>query len=319
MAGQFWESDQVVSPAAPRGAPQPVLALPDTQRVRDNQREDFRDSRDVQRDQRDVQKTGFDQVGNLRKEFYALKPVVEYQQVVRQFASALKTSPDAAGDQALITSYAKMLDPGSVVRESEFDTTAQADGALGRTLARLRREFDMDGGGRLSPEGRTRLRREMRNLMGRYEDAYRQQRQQYEGLAQSYGFDPLQVVGPDFGEPYQEAIEAFDADTTRNPEMVGDVPKGSQVEFGMDRWGEDDPFDRAGYLEKTYGITPNQEAAITAFWNANRGNAGLTLDGAKAWYASQGIAPPADADLLAGIERARAGEAAFGEIGRAHV
>jgi hypothetical protein len=42
--------------------------------------------------------------------------------------SAAATDPSAAGDLALIFNYMKMLDPGSVVRESEFATAANAAG-----------------------------------------------------------------------------------------------------------------------------------------------------------------------------------------------
>ena len=41
--------------------------------------------------------------------------------------------PSAAGDLALIFNFMKTLDPGSVVRESEFSTAAQAGSFLDRT------------------------------------------------------------------------------------------------------------------------------------------------------------------------------------------
>jgi hypothetical protein len=94
---------------------------------------------------------------------------------------------------------------------------------------------------------------------------------------------------------------------TRVPEMIGDLPKGTEIEFGMDRWGSRESFDRNAALQEIYGITPNQEATIASFWNANSGNDGMTVEGVKDFYNSQGLPLPTDASIEEGIANAQAG------------
>lgn len=79
------------------------------------------------------------------------------------------------------------------------------------------------------------------------------------------------------------------------------------VVFGMDQWGQENAFDRNAYLAEQYGLQGDQEAQTIAFWNKNRGNAGLTVDNARQWYADNGIRPPTDADLQTAVDEARSG------------
>jgi hypothetical protein len=48
--------------------------------------------------------------------------------------SANVTEPDAYSDMSLIFGYMKMLDPGSIVRESEYATAAEAGNVPTRIL-----------------------------------------------------------------------------------------------------------------------------------------------------------------------------------------
>lgn len=92
------------------------------------------------------------------------------------------------------------------------------------------------------------------------------------------------------------------------PTIKGGLPEGTQVQFGMDKWGEfDKPFDRTDYIQRRYGITSDQEDWIVAFWNGNRQNPGLTLDGVKQAYTEAGIPLPTDADIQKGISDAQPG------------
>ena len=67
----------------------------------------------------------------LRKEFTALSK--DFIKVRDAHTRVLESSkdPSAAGDLALIFNYMKVLDPGSVVRESEFATAEGAQAAIG--------------------------------------------------------------------------------------------------------------------------------------------------------------------------------------------
>lgn len=288
-----------VIPGRPKAPPQPTPESP------------F----DIQTDSRDYEfrsgEAGFDNATKLRTEFNALPQVKEYQTVIRQYDSALRTDASPTGDQALITAYAKMLDPTSVVREQEFATVQAGDSAIGQMTAKLAKELGMDDSGLLRPEVRARVRQNMQNLVKSYNQSYTQARNQYQQFAETAQVDPSLVVGEHYGKPFHEGIRDFWAanpqeGSTRDPEMRGGLPVGTEIEFNID--APEGPFDRSEYLQERYGITPNQEATATAFWNANSGNANLTIEAAKEWYAGKGLAPPGDADLARAVDDAKAGK-----------
>lgn len=203
---------------------------------------------------------GFNFTAELRKEFNALDEVKNYQTVMRQYASALKTQPNPSGDQALITAYAKMLDPGSVVREQEFAVTADADSAIGKLEARLKKELGLDGAGRFRPEIRNLVRMEMRNLADGYGQSYGQARQRYASAADGYGINPVQVIGPDIAQPFKKDIDAFWA---QNPTSAL-----GQDQTGVAPIGGLAP---AGAESKAIPIPPEMQAEYEAYVQQNRG------------------------------------------------
>lgn len=85
---------------------------------------------------------------DLRKEF--VKQSGEYIKVRDAYTRVIQstTNPSPAGDLSLIFNYMKMLDPGSVVRESEFATAASAGSYGERMKAAVQKVTD---GERLSP------------------------------------------------------------------------------------------------------------------------------------------------------------------------
>jgi hypothetical protein len=97
-----------------------------------------------------------------------------------------------AGDIALVTSFMKMLDPGSVVRETEFATAANAGGLLGRLQSLATK---VESGQFLSAEQRT----EFQNLSRKFLDAARVQeqgvQQSYQAIVDNYGLNPVNVFG----------------------------------------------------------------------------------------------------------------------------
>jgi len=64
----------------------------------------------------------------IRKEFLGQEQVKDFQKQVSAYQRVINSAedPSPAGDLALIFNYMKLLDPGSVVRESEFRTAQQA-------------------------------------------------------------------------------------------------------------------------------------------------------------------------------------------------
>lgn len=151
-------------------------------------------------------KEKFDYAKSLRDEFRKAPETTNYETVIRQFSSALGAQPTPTGDQALITAYAKMLDPGSVVRTEEFNTVQAGDSKLGSIVARLQKELGVDDSGLIRPEVRARVLQEMRNLTENYRAGYDRARADYEGLAGSYGIEPNLVLGTRIDTPYQDKI-----------------------------------------------------------------------------------------------------------------
>ncbi len=131
---------------------------------------------------------------NLRKEFDSLPDVKAFNEVAAAY-SAVQTAaenPTAAGDLSLIFGYMKMLDPGSVVRETEFANAQNAAGVPDQIRNMYNRALR---GERLNPAQRQDFVNQAGNLFGARQERYNQIYQQYQGLAQSYGADASRVTG----------------------------------------------------------------------------------------------------------------------------
>jgi hypothetical protein len=106
------------------------------------------------------------------------------------FASAALANP--AGDVALVTQFRKLLDPTSVVRESEFAQTAEAGGLITKLQAELSK---VSGTGLIAQETRDQIVALGRELM-RKADAYeRRRREDIDYRADKYGLDKKAIYG----------------------------------------------------------------------------------------------------------------------------
>lgn len=222
-------------------APAPTITeLPQT---RSQQRDSARKDREEGYDRGD---TAFRQVGDLRKEFMARPSVTEYNVALGTYNSALGTGASSEGDQALITSFARMMDPNSVVREGEFATAAGNERLFAQIRARIAKEFGADQAGRLTPEGRTRLRQEMRNqVVERFKRPYDRDRQYFSRLADSYNYDPFRVVGP-------SAEEAFDPGLLNdtNGDVVGVETGSSDATTTFEQYPEEGQREHAAMVRR---------------------------------------------------------------------
>jgi hypothetical protein len=115
---------------------------------------------------------------------------------------AQRAAPGGAGDLNIVYSYAKVMDPGSVVRESEVQMS-QGTGGLGDQINGYIQS--LRNGGRLTPNVRNRLLREIESSAGVMREAYRQARKQYWRNAEDYGFEPTRIIGGDIDESFQDA------------------------------------------------------------------------------------------------------------------
>jgi hypothetical protein len=163
-------------------------------------------------------KDTFKDVQALRKEFTGLSRIKNFSDVTEAYTRIIKSAkdPSAAGDLALIFNYMKVLDPASVVRESEFAAAAKAGGLGPRIQAAVEQ---IEKGTRLAPEQRADFVNRATQLYQGAEEQARPIYQTYEEIATARGFDPKKAL-PEFGykgELYQSPPEFIPAPTPPVP------------------------------------------------------------------------------------------------------
>ena len=163
-------------------------------------------------------KDTFKDVQALRKEFTGLSRIKNFSDVTEAYTRIIKSAkdPSAAGDLALIFNYMKVLDPASVVRESEFAAAAKAGGLGPRIQAAVEQ---IERGTRLAPEQRADFVNRATQLYQGAEEQARPIYQTYEEIAIARGFDPKKAL-PEFGykgELYQSPPEFIPAPTPPVP------------------------------------------------------------------------------------------------------
>ncbi len=133
----------------------------------------------------------FENSTKLRNQFVGVTKEFESQNTAYGRVIASADEPSAAGDLALIFNYMKVLDPASVVRESEF-ATAAASGSFGDRIQAA--ALKIAKGERLSPA----QRRDFVNRAGKlFNQASRQHKvtsKEFSTLATRQGLDPENVV-----------------------------------------------------------------------------------------------------------------------------
>lgn len=102
---------------------------------------------------------------------------------------------NAQGDLSLLFGYMKLLDPNSVVRETEF---ANAEAAMGYAQRILNIPAKAIKGERLTPEARKQFSSAAKDLYRRKEASYKKAADYYEGRAKADGLDP-KLVMRDYG------------------------------------------------------------------------------------------------------------------------
>ena len=161
-------------------------------------------------------------IAGQRKEFTSQsKDFVKIRDSAARVNAAAK-DPSAAGDLALIFNYMKILDPGSVVRESEFATAQNA----GSVPDRIRGQYNrVISGERLSSAQRQDFLQQSSKLLAAQIKKQQQLERQYQGIAERARIDPRDVV-VDYLGPLRQ--EAEDADRRSGAEKLGVTPAPSQ-------------------------------------------------------------------------------------------
>ena len=126
---------------------------------------------------------------DLRGEFKdATKDFRTVRDAYQKIENALETG---AGDIAVVYAFAKLNDPTSVVRESEFETVARA----GSLPQRVQNFANLALEGKMNPQLRENLRQQARAMyLAKQQEANRSM-SEFTGLAESYGLNPSRVLG----------------------------------------------------------------------------------------------------------------------------
>jgi len=138
---------------------------------------------------------GFENTMSLKKTFNA-EPIYKDYNDMKSAYGQVMTSLDQGtpiGDVAGATKVMKLLDPGSVVRESELGIAMAASGRMDR----LKNYFSMwQSGNKLTEQQRADFKQLSNELYAAAGQAYNQKRQEYQDYGQSFGLDASKALGP---------------------------------------------------------------------------------------------------------------------------
>lgn len=179
-----------------------------------------------------IKDTSFKGAMSLRKEF--LQQSKDYQKVRDSYTRVIGSTrePSPAGDLSLIFNYMKMLDPGSVVRESEF-ATAAATGSYGQRIqASVQKVLS---GERLSPKMRADFIEKASILLQGMQEQHSKREQNYSNIALKNNL-PIDEVVVDIKAPQKQESQKT---STIYEDKEGDTatgPGGAKMIFRNGNW-----------------------------------------------------------------------------------
>lgn len=135
--------------------------------------------------------TAFKQAKDLRGEFIKMTDEFGKQNDAYGRIAASAQDPSAAGDLAMVFNYMKMLDPGSVVRESEYATAANAAGVPDRIRNIYNRVLS---GERLAEDQRADFLDRAQRIYREAATGYKKREGNYRTKAQQFNLDPETVI-----------------------------------------------------------------------------------------------------------------------------
>jgi hypothetical protein len=190
--------------SAPQGAAQPTITGSDGKPIPVPPGIDPKVIRDAasKRIAEESMPASSDTTSKLRNEIQGLPSYKNIAQAAPVYKSMLDAAArdNRAADVNMIYGMAKIMDPGSVVRESEM-TVAQAVATLPQQLqAAIKSQLAESG--RLTPEIRAAIMTEARSRIGAYQAMFDQDANMYRGIAQRGRMNEADVL-PSFG-PFDE-------------------------------------------------------------------------------------------------------------------
>lgn len=298
MAGKWWESAPVVNdeqqkPAQRGGG----VFIPDQGAIDDAERADTAlgyqgegNARDAARLSNDVENRRAQLLIQQADKYNKDPTIAGYRESLGNFATGLRTSPTPQGDNALITAYVKVFDPGSVVNEGEREGVSSGQGYLASQIEAAKRNFGMNDAGLFTDEARKRIRAEMANIMGKRVKSYNERRAYFEKQSRDIGLDPSLVIGGHDAAPFVEQFREYDranglGEYAKRDER-GPIPGATadnitfDIDTGAGAFGSQLQADR---------LTPAQQGALDAFLKANAGNPNFGPDQLGSFYRSIGV------------------------------
>jgi hypothetical protein len=180
----------------------------------------------------------FEQEEKIRKEYQARTKVYGEVQTIFANIQASAQAKTGPGDIALITGFMKMLDPGSVVRETEFATARDTAGLF----ESLKNDAQKLESGQLFALNSTQ-RQQYVNLAQQYLNASKkkadQDKKDLRVVVDNYKLNPDNVFGPQGGGrgdvnriiPPQTAIDFLKKDPSRATEFEKKYGPGSAAQY----------------------------------------------------------------------------------------
>jgi hypothetical protein len=299
--GQPW---QQVGPA-PGAQPRQGRVFTDPNQAREQARKDAAEGRAAQDQQLQTQQFGLSQQSDARSDRksaidnpqalrteYAAKPEVKaYKTAAQMAAAAMNTQATPQGDIALVYSFAKVMDPESVVRDQEANMVTNSQPWFQSAVQNAKKQFGMDGAGNFTPETRKRLRREIMAALASRKPLYDARRAEMADIAVANGIPAAQIIGrsdteifaPEFrkyaekngdqdgiigaligGESIKqpEAPKAAGFGATNESIPIPEAMQQAHNDYLATNWGKVDPQDYAAFrinLDKQYGFGSNPE------------------------------------------------------------
>lgn len=145
-------------------------------------------------------KPSINNILSMANHFDTLPEVKNFKEIDRQFGNVEKTYNSYvngeikanAADQALVTTLNKILDPTSVVRESEFARTAQGQSALAKIEGYAKKITK--GGSGLTDRERQDLYNTMKLMRQSAYETYKSTADIYTDMAYRYGINPNDII-----------------------------------------------------------------------------------------------------------------------------
>lgn len=158
----------------------------------------------------EAQTREFSQTNTLRDEYSRKstdtdKLVNAYSRIEPIFKNK---NPTGATDLALIYGFNKILDPGSTIRESEFNNAQNTAGITDRALAF---RDQILSGQKLTPEQRNSIEAEVKGIMSGQLQAQREVDAEAAGKAHLYGLDKRKILD----ERYDKLLTRLQKDTQK--------------------------------------------------------------------------------------------------------